>query len=603
MLAPPLARPTPMKPTCRPVLRRAALLACTALGLTGCSQPDAIPFEPRELHALELAAADDVEFRRLPELGQSPRNEQDYLDVLAVLDEERERGATGDPGFGPTSQPATRPAKTVYLPLSEAVRRATVNNLDIKVAAFEPAIEATRTIEALARFDPTFRQRLEGRYADQQIAGQLIDQTSIVTDLQRVFSSSSSLTQQLGAGGQAELTYGITYLNSPTNFDRGLTTLEETFESSLTFRLTQPILRDFGSDTNRARIVISQNNRRVSILDFRQRLEEVLVDVEQTYWQLSQAQREVEIQTDLLTRTIATAETIAARIVVDANAGQVAQAEQFISERRAILIQAEAQAAILGERLKQLMNDPDLPIAGTHEIVPTTPPIDAPVLFDYEEALATALLLRPEIATQLIRVESAETALDVGRNNILPRLDFVVEAGFQGLDEDYVDSVENQFEFDNLTFGAGLQFEIPIGNRAARAVLRRALSQRSQAIVQYAALKNQITSELKQSQMQLSAAYAVLAERRRASDAAAEVVRVEQTRGEDGNLTPEFVDRLLRYLSDLARVRAAEVQALTQYNVALAQFERAKGTLLRYNNIVLSESLGNNFVGVGKPVR
>ena len=60
---------------------------------------------------------------------------------------------------------------------------------------------------------------------------------------------------------------------------------------------------------------------------------------------------------------------------------------------------------------------------------------------------------------------------------------------------------------------------------------------------------------------------------------------------EDNNepLTPQFVDQKLRQQEQLAQAASAEAQAIANYNIAIANLERAKGTLLRYNNVVLQE--------------
>ena len=49
-----------------------------------------------------------------------------------------------------------------------------------------------------------------------------------------------------------------------------------------------------------------------------------------------------------------------------------------------------------------------------------------------------------------------------------------------------------------MSYTLGLQLEIPIGNRQARAIDQRALLQRQQAITQYEANLKQIAMEVKQ---------------------------------------------------------------------------------------------------------
>jgi outer membrane protein TolC len=54
-------------------------------------------------------------------------------------------------------------------------------------------------------------------------------------------------------------------------------------------------------------------------------------------------------------------------------------------------------------------------------------------------------------------------------------------------------------------------------------------------------------------------------------------------------LSPEFVNRKLQAQQDLANAAREEAAAIANYNIALMLLERSKGTLLRYNNIVIEE--------------
>ncbi len=587
-------------PTPRPAVRPISLaVAAGAATVIGCVRtPPAAPFEPRAIQArhLDVGAAPAA---RQPALDPAARTESGVLDVETLVNRAA-RTTTNANGLGFGDRPTTRGASTrpapatLELTLADCVRLATLNNFDVRVAAFGPAIEETRVIEAEARFDPVVQQRFEFQYSDQQItnlAGAFAG-PAIVNDLQRNYTSSSSISQPLGNGGEASITYGITYLDAQGNVDRGLTDTAETFQSSLTLRFTQPLLRDFGRDVNRARIVINRNNQRVEVLNFRDAVEQATLRVEQAYWQLYAAEREVEAQRDLLERTVDASVRIERRFREGrrGDRGQVSQALASVYEREIALIQAESRRADLSSQLKLLVADPDLPVAGPTRIIPTTEPVAQPLVFDLNESIESALLYRPELAQQVVRVASSETALRVGRNSVLPRLDFVLTGGVQGLDDDFGGAVENQFGFDGFTAGAGLQLEIPLGNRAARSVLKRALLQRLQAILEYGRLANQIAFEVDVALRRVDTAYAVLRKARDLTAAAEEQVRVSDDQEEQATrLDANFIDRRLRFLGTLAIARSSEARALADFNAALAEFERSKGTLLRYNNIVLNE--------------
>src|SRR6185503_2680464 len=55
-------------------------------------------------------------------------------------------------------------------------------------------------------------------------------------------------------------------------------------------------------------------------------------------------------------------------------------------------------------------------------------------------------------------------------------------------------------------------------------------------------------------------------------------------------LTPEFVNRKLDLQAQLAETQRAEATAVADYQIAIASLEKAKGTLLRYNNIMMEET-------------
>src|SRR6185369_14672806 len=95
----------------------------------------------------------------------------------------------------------------------------------------------------------------------------------------------TGIRQNLESGGQIQLQYQAT--NNDFNPQRFV--LNPFYESDLVLQITQPLLRDFGAEVNRARIVIARNNQKISLLDFRKSIEDNLTDLERAYWQLVEA--------------------------------------------------------------------------------------------------------------------------------------------------------------------------------------------------------------------------------------------------------------------------------------------------------------------------
>ncbi|HQY88566.1 MAG TPA: TolC family protein, partial [Tepidisphaeraceae bacterium] len=478
----------------------------------------------------------------------------------------------------------------VQVDLRSMLQRTVVNNSDVKVAGFTPAIDETRVTEADARFDPTMFSQLS-----YDLQRPTISSNSFAGTYTETVTGNVGIRQLLESGGEIRIQAQSQWYNALSAGSLGTINGGDDpfYNNELSVQLTQPLLRDFGNEINRARIVINRNNQQISLLDFRNTLEETLFNAEQSYWQLVQAQREVEIRQLLLERTLQMIQILAIRQDQDVTREQLSRTNQSLELRRSELVAARSRLADVSDDLKRFMNDAQLPIAGPELLVPATPASEVQIIFDPHEQIESGLLNRPELGQQLKRVDNAAVAMGVAKNNLLPRLDLSLQGALQGLDSDFVEATGNVFDKDeeyNGTLQLGLQFEIPIGNRAARAIWRRAQLQHLQSISQYDVQIQQVTVEVKKSLREVDTRYQQIANFRAARLASEDQLDAIQVREDQAEpLTPDFVDRKLRAQESVAAAQSQEAQSVADYNIALARLERAKGTLLRYNNIVLAE--------------
>ena len=561
--------------------RRSGRLACAAavsLAVASCAPPSA-PFDPHTFDRSARSAAAEL---------QETRPKTPLPTTLQATSIQRPQFGTVDAN-----------APIYRMSLQEAIQRAALNNKEARVAAYEPSIEETRQIEAEARFDPAFF--LNGTYEINRLLspGQSGIQPQPFEPREfRTLSGQAGIRQLLPTGAQAEWSYRLQSIQSNSEFQffppgsSDAISFQNYYLSELLLRVTQPLLRDFGTDVNRARISISQNTRRASLLEFRRTLEEQLFNVEQTYWQLVQAEAEVRIQQDLLDRSIDTYRIIESRFVngLDVSRVQVSQASSFVEAQRAVLLQAHRRVGDLSDQLKRLLNDDAFPVAGMVTILPGDMPLVEQIHFELGDSIDTAMDNRPELGQQLARIRSAEITEVVGRNNLLPQLNFTGSVSLQGVGLNVGQALKDQRQWEDISSSLGLEFEIPIGNRAARAIMRRVQLQRLQAITQYKNLIDQVQQEVKTSLREVEVTWDVIVQRRQARFAAADSLLAIQQRAEAGEaLTPTFVQLQLDAQERLARAQAEEAAAITDYNVAISRLERSKGTLLRYNNVVMEE--------------
>lgn len=563
-----------------------ACLLGLGVAATGCA-PETPPFKPREAFKAEESLARQMEQQRMVPLPTTLQS--NYLPPTRNPDGTIKRV---QPTTAPTG-PLIRPEDVRRMTLQEIIQRAVANNNDVRVAGYDPAVEQTRIIEAEANFDPTFFTEFTYGFSDLVTAGGFAlnpngSGQSVFTNFQdtRTYDIKGGVRQNLSSGGQISLSQELTYTyQQPPQFRTN-----PYYQSQLVLEATQPILRNFGASINNARIEIARTNTRVSVLDFRKQLEETLFNVEKTYWQLAQAEKSVEILERLLQRTENTADILLKRFGQEVSRVQTSQAAASVEARRSALVRARSQVVELSYTLKRLMSDPNLPVAGPEVVLTASPPVIDPLRFTLSEQIDAAMENRFDLGQQLLRIEAAGIVTRVARNNLLPALNLVGNIGAQGLDSTMEESWYDQNSFDNLTYQIGFQFEIPIGNRAANAIMKRTLLQRQQAIEQYEALVKVAAEEVSSSLNSVNATWALFVTSRQARFAAEDALNALQERENRGDpLTPDFVNRKLDAQSRLADQEEAEAEAVANYQTAVAQLERAKGTLLRYNNVQLAE--------------
>src|SRR4051812_23472890 len=255
------------------LLKAAALTlaASTAVAtMVGCNVSDPAPFDPRTLGEGERLSSRDTPtypMHALPTTLQSP-----YLDE------------TPNPPMAPTTGPSLGTEPQVRMTLQEIIHRSVINSNDIKVAAYQPAIDQTRVIEAEARFDPSFFWSLQNQRQQRKLLFNVAGASGGVLN-QDDFTASVGVRQQLESGGSIELRQSTQFTWNQTipnqgqlGGERGVHN-EPAIQNEYVLQISQPLLRDFGNEINRARIVINRNNQRISLLDFRKQLEETISDI------------------------------------------------------------------------------------------------------------------------------------------------------------------------------------------------------------------------------------------------------------------------------------------------------------------------------------
>ncbi|MDJ0801935.1 MAG: TolC family protein [Desulfobacterales bacterium] len=464
--------------------------------------------------------------------------------------------------------PAPSPG-THALPLSllDAILYSMEGNREIQVVAFTPqqsledvtsaeAVYDTRLFaEASYRRDPN----LESSIFDVVTEDQGLTQTGVRKQLKTGTSISTYLETRYSDLNNSEAQRRYKHIVAPT------------------MELRQHLLNNIGSRKERTAIKIANHQANISEEEFRQTAIAVTNRVAQAYWKLYQFKALVEISR----QNYEMAEEIRRRETERLNRGlsqplDVARAQSSVQQRRSTLLRAQEEYNIAMDRLKLLINWEQFRLATDISVVPIEAPETEPLVVDEAEAIAKALANRSEIlkAKQEQMIRQADE--DLASHQRLPTLDAYGRYSVSGYDGDFGGAAGDIGFNDEDIWEVGINFEWPLGNRAADARHRRKVLARRQMETIIQRIEDEIRLDVKQALYGIDTARGEIEATRLARAASLKVVEGEFTRfdiGQTSNL------ELLRAQDLLALSSRNFTRAVVDYNLALHELERAQGVL------------------------
>ena len=590
-------------PTCPEVHRFISGSSIRSTGLAGlvlfsaCLSACESPFQGDAALNLQdsVRAAVDRELRDLPpdSTSETTRSTVDRLpdefaerlvELEAMGPQRSAAGAGLDLGAGLDGQLL----QPVSISLGDAIRNAVVHNLGIQQSRIEQAVSAAEVVRAEAAFDAILGAGTSFNRIDQPgndiildpgpppfvfNQGQALTQWGFTTDVRKPLTSGGAL--ELGFRGERQR-----ISNQQTTFDPA-------YDSSVTLGLSQPLLRGFGEDVNTASIQLARNADRLAAVQLQARLLDLVVGVEQAYWNLVVARQDLVIAEWLVAEGERIRDILDNRRGFDTTLAQYADAVATVESRKTRRIKARRDVGLAADALKAIVNDPDLPVGGEFDLVPVDYMIDAPFTFDLRDSVTTALGRAPAIDAAVLGIDDASIREIVARNGRLPALDLRAEMAWLGLAGSYGGSVR-AIDGDFVDYVVGLQFSQPIGNRAAESVVRQARLRRSSAVIAYRQTVQDTVLAVKNSVRDIDAGYALVGQARNFRLAQAENLRaLEALRETLAALTPEFLNLLFQRQERLGEAQIQEIGALVAYNLAIANLNRATGTGLDASGIDL----------------
>lgn len=562
----------------------AALLAAA-----GC----ATPFGGQESTSSQRALVDGLmrELREARDSGEGVRTfertpvEIDIADrflddVRSIAGYESYEGVADE--FGPDL--LGRPQAVAPIDLQSAISAAVEHNYALQFTRLDPVVAEAGVVRAEAAFDFVFFATTQYNSSESE----QISSSAFVPsrDERNILQSSLGLRRQMSTGGTLTIQQDFQYTDVLTNNPSLTFSPDPAWQSTLTVRADQPLLRGFGADVAREGLLLARNTERDSLANLKASAINTVLETETAYWELFRARHNLRIVQRLLDRGAETQREIRIRADVDADPAEVADADARVQERRQTVIQSQTAVREANDRLKTAMSDPRFPVAGELLLLPADRPVDQAIEYGLFDAYQSALRRRPEIYQALLSLDNTAIRRRVAENGLLPQLDLRAQFAVSDLDDSFGDSFSNAYGFSRQSWLIGLNFELPIGNRAAEATRNERRIQQFQATIAYQNTVQGVIGEVRTSLRRAKEAFERIGQAQSNRLAAANRVRVLDIQRETIAVnTPERLNLEFQAQERLAAAEQAEIGALVDYMVGIANLHAAMGTALERNGV------------------
>lgn len=504
------------------------------------------------------------------------------------------------------------------LGLTEAITMALENNKDIEV---------TRKNVKIAEYD---LQAARGVY-EPRFTGQTYYERATLPNISFFTPQITKVTNGSFVGNAGFLAYvprfgtilNATANNQRTASDNPVSIISPQYNSSVTFSVTQPLIRGRSFDQNRRVIEIAKRNLSLTDAQFRQRSIETIANVQRAYWDLTYALRNLQVQRDAVrdakdqyehNKRLVDEGQLAPIDIVAAET-QVANFEQAVYDALNIVTQSEnaLKNLIAPNRSDKLWSESLTPVDPVDIGAPTT---------TLTEALDAALKNRPELELNQVQKDINQIDQRFYREQKKPQIDLVASYTSSGvggtlnpnftnpllrncttdptLPECIAAAQAQQTLLQNVggsgttftdilsnkypTFRVGVQFNLPLfGDKTARAQFGRSLVEGERLDVQREQIEQTIQVDVRNALQTLRTAEARLRAAAISRENSAKQYESEQRKLDSGQ---SDIYKVLERQTALTAARSNELRAQTELNKAISDLQRATGNSLKANNVV-----------------
>ncbi|GJQ58092.1 MAG: hypothetical protein SCALA701_08930 [Candidatus Scalindua sp.] len=476
--------------------------------------------------------------------------------------------------------------KFLNMTLKDCIYHACKNNYDIEIASFDPPISDAEIKVEKSVFDPILN--ITGQTQDSETPSNSLLQLGLGSSL----SDFSVDTQTLDAKAEKLWSTGATFtldfnINQVHLDPSPFAFFNPFVDSYIEAKINQPLLRNAGIFYNRSNIYIARNNKKISLLQFKETAIRVINDVQRIYWELVKAIEDLKVRNKSLER----AKDLLRKNRVQARVGTMApidvlEAEEGVAKQVEGVIIGENNVGNKEDELKQIMNFRRGSILSDASIIPLDRPPFEIKKVSLDESIQIAMKNRPELFVQGLDIANAKINVKQKRNQLLPKLDFEAGIRYTGLAANKGNSLDSTFSQDFQSEFFQVVLEVPLGNREARNNYSKAKLEATKSVLGRRKLEQSIVVEVRTAVRQIKTNIERVKASAKAKELAQERLEAEEKKFKVGRTTSLEV---VRAQENLAIAEGRAINARVDYQVSLGNLEAVQGTIIEKNSIVIEE--------------
>jgi len=451
----------------------------------------------------------------------------------------------------------------------------------------------------VSSYDPFIVAKVDNDHTSQQLTNRTLYGVSVLRQNENLANISYQESFPTGTYFETDFNNNRQTSNSPNN------TLNPQLYSNLQIIIQQQLLAGFGTGPNLRFLRIARTNQKIGDIAFKAQIIATVTQICNIYWDLVNAydteqvgERSVAFATETLdtSRKQLALQAIPEMDVLKAES-EVATRQQDLTVARTNL---ELQELYMKNAITRSFDDPvlqELPVVPTDHLAAQIQPETEPV----QQSITDALKNRTELQESALDLSNRELSRKTARNALLPQLSmygFYSGTAFGGVPNPafagsntapggFGGTLENALNNSSPEYQVGLQLQMPLRNRVAKADQYRTELEYRQSQVYAEELKKNIVIEVRNARYALEQGASRVDAARHARDLAQrtlDIMQKEQKLGAGSN------QQTLSSEHDLAVAESALVTAQTAYEKARITLKYSTGSVLDEYGISIDDA-------------